>query len=392
MSNPMFVQVSDFCDTGSGTTPSRKKMDEYYGGSIPWVKSGELREGIIHLTEETVTERALKETALKIAPSGALLVAMYGATVGRVGRLGVAATTNQAICHVVPDPKLADEQYMFHALCAKSEELIGRGVGGAQPNISQGTIKETKIYLPPLPEQRRIAGILDQADALRRLRRQSLSRLSDLGQAIFHEMFGDVATNPKGWPVGTIRDLLSEAKYGTAQKANSDGKGLPILRMGNLTYSGQLDLSDLKHVELTAKDFPKYTTQRGDLLFNRTNSKELVGKTAVVDLDDPLAIAGYLIRARTNKRGNPHYISAYLNSKHGKAVLRNMCKNIVGMANINAQELQDIVIALPPVELQNEFADRLAMIAKHREAFNSGTEQSDFLFAALQHRAFRGEL
>lgn len=264
--------------------------------------------------------------------------------------------------------------------------------GAAQPGVNASKLSELEIPLPPLPEQQRIAGILDQADALRRLRRRSVSRLSDLGQAIFYEMFGDVAANPKGWPVGTIRDLLSEAKYGTAQKANTDGNGLPILRMGNLTYSGQLDLSDLKHVEMPAKDVPKYTTQRGDLLFNRTNSKDLVGKTAVVDLDDPLAIAGYLIRARTNKRGNPHYISAYLNSRHGKAVLRNMCKNIVGMANINAQELQDIVIALPPVELQNEFADRLAAIAKRREAFNSGIEQSDFLFTSLQHRAFRGEL
>lgn len=278
-----------------------------------------------------------------------------------------------------------DPRYLFHAL-----HQIHIPEAGYSRHFKY--LKEGKIPLPPLPEQRRIAGILDRADALRRLRRQSVSRLSDLGQAIFYEMFGDVAANPKGWPVGTIRDLLSEAKYGTAQKANTDGKGLPILRMGNLTYSGQLDLSDLKHVEMTAKDFPKYTTQRGDLLFNRTNSKDLVGKTAVVDLDDPLAIAGYLIRARTNKRGNPHYISAYLNSRHGKAVLRNMCKNIVGMANINAQELQDIVIALPPIELQNEFADRLAAIAKRREAFNSGIEQSDFLFTSLQHRAFRGGL
>ena len=159
-----------------------------------------------------------------------------------------------------------------------------------------------------------------------------------------------------------------------------------------MTYSGQLDLRNLKYVELTTKDISRYTTQRGDLLFNRTNSKELVGKTAVVDLDDPLAIAGYLIRARTNKRGNPHYISTYLNSKHGKTVLRSMCKNIVGMANINAQELQDIVIAMPPVELQNVFADRLAVVAKQHEVHSCGFEQSKSLFSSLQHRAFQGEL
>ena len=105
MSNARRVPISEFCRTGSGTTPPRSNADAYYGGGIPWVKSGELREGEISKTEETVTELALQETPLKVAPAGALLVAMYGATVGRVGILKVPATTNQAICHIVPDPK-----------------------------------------------------------------------------------------------------------------------------------------------------------------------------------------------------------------------------------------------------------------------------------------------
>ena len=140
------------------------------------------------------------------------------------------------------------------------------GVGG-HPLLSSDD------RVPPSSEQRRIAAILDQADALRRLRRQSLSRLSDLGQAVFFEMFGDPIQNPREWPVGSVRDIISEAKYGTAQKANTTCAGIPILRMGNLTYDGRIDLSDLKHVELAERDIPKYTTRRSDLLFNRTNSK-----------------------------------------------------------------------------------------------------------------------
>jgi type I restriction enzyme S subunit len=266
------------------------------------------------------------------------------------------------------------------------------GVGGSLLRARPEAVKLIKIPLPPLSEQSRIAAILDQANAIRCLRRKVLARLSNLGQAIFFEMFGDPIENRRGWPMGTIRDMLAEAKYGTAQKANSDGKGLPILRMGNLTYDGQIDLSDLKHVELSAKDMSKYTTQPGDILFNRTNSKELVGKTAVVEDSEPMAIAGYLVRARTNQRGNPHYISAYLNSAHGKAVLRNMCNNIVGMANINAQDMQDIVIAVPPTELQNQFAAKLAAISAKRSVFELALRQSETLFASLQHRAFRGEL
>jgi len=266
------------------------------------------------------------------------------------------------------------------------------GVGGSLLRARPEAVKRIEIPLPPSSEQRRIAAILDQADALRRLRRQSLSRLSDLGQAVFFEMFGDPIQNPREWPVGSVRDIISEAKYGTAQKANTTCAGIPILRMGNLTYDGRIDLSDLKHVELAERDIPKYTTRRSDLLFNRTNSKELVGKTAVIDTDEPVAIAGYLIRVRTNERGNPHYISAFLNSRPGKAILQNMCKNIVGMANINAQELQDIAIPIPPVTLQDEFANKLSVINERRALYEKAIEEANALFASLQHRAFRGEL
>ena len=385
------LEIQEFCRTGSGTTPSRTTA-EFYDGHIPWVKSGELRENTIMDTEEKVTAAALNETSLKLVPAGALLVAMYGATVGRVGKLGIEATTNQAVCHVVPDPKRADTQYMFHMLQAKAEELIGRGVGGAQPNISQGIIKQLKIPLPPLEEQRRIAGILDQADALRRLRTRALDKLNTLGQAIFHEMFGDPSVNPMGWKMGQIGDLVTEAKYGSSSKANSEGRGLPILRMGNITYHGMLDLKDLKHLELSAPEIPKYTTRRGDLLFNRTNSKELVGKTAVVKRDEPYAIAGYLVRSRANEHGNTDYISGYLNSGHGKSTLVGMCKSIVGMANINAKELQAIQIALPPKELQDDFSRRIDAVAPQREVFEGALKQAESLFASLQHRAFRGEL
>jgi len=205
-------------------------------------------------------------------------------------------------------------------------------------------------------------------------------------------MFGDPQTNPMGWPVGKIGDLLDEVKYGTSKKANTEGRGLPILRMGNVTKHGKIDLSDLKHIELSEDEFEKYTTRPGDILFNRTNSRDLVGKTAVVTQEDPLAIAGYLVRGRTNDRGDPHYISGYLNSKHGKAVLRNMCKNIVGMANINAKEFQSIPIALTPAGLQHDYAKSTASLLQEEKHILRSMRSLSELFSSLQQRAFRGEL
>jgi type I restriction enzyme, S subunit len=125
------ARIESFCTVGAGGTPPRDSIERYYaGGTIPWVKSGELRETIIADTEEHITEAALRETNVKLVPTGALLLAMYGATVGRLGILGVPATTNQAVCHIIPDPTEAEVRYLFHALSNQTSNLVARGVGG----------------------------------------------------------------------------------------------------------------------------------------------------------------------------------------------------------------------------------------------------------------------
>lgn len=157
------------------------------------------------------------------------------------------------------------------------------------------------------------------------------------------------------WPIMPISDLTETSQYGTSAKAGSEG-AYPILRMGNITREGHLDLSDLKYIDFSPSEAARYTTKPGDLLFNRTNSAELVGKTAVVRDEKPYAFAGYLVRIRTNSLADPHYVSAYLNSTLGKRKLRSMAKSIVGMANINARELGSIRIPVPPLDEQRRIA------------------------------------
>ena len=184
VTNPMgwdAPPLADFCKTGTGGTPSRGKMQRYYeGGTIPWVKSGELREEIITSTDEHITETALKETNVKLVPKDALLLALYGATVGRLGILGIQATTNQAVCHIIPNSLRADLRYMFHSLSNQVSYLVGRGVGGAQPNISQGIIKSLAIPLPPLDPQHRFAAIVESVEQQKASQRTHLAELDTL--------------------------------------------------------------------------------------------------------------------------------------------------------------------------------------------------------------------
>ena len=249
-------------------------------------------------------------------------------------------------------------------------------------------LKECSVPKPAPEVQSRIVTILDKADGLCRKRQEAIRLANDFLRAVFSDMFGDPGSNPKNFETGTIRDLVASANYGTSEKASEEVGKYAILRMNNITYQGGWDFSSLKYIDLEPATAHKYLTQRGDLLFNRTNSKELVGKTAVYMRDEPMAIAGYLVRVRMNERGNPHYVSGYLNSVHGKRSLEARAKSIVGMANINAQEMQDIPLLLPPIQLQVKYARIVEAVNARLETHQAFLRQAVALQSALSHKFF----
>lgn len=216
------------------------------------------------------------------------------------------------------DKKLCDLRYLYYAL--KRAKLSQRTITTSIPGLNRDDLYATKIPLPPLEEQKRIAAILDKADAIRRKRQQAIDLTDQLLCSVFLDMFGDPVTNPKGYKNGKIGDLLDSVNYGTSAKAGTKGK-YPILRMNNITYEGDWKLIDLKYIDMNEKDLKKYTAESGDILFNRTNSKELVGKTAVFREENPYVFAGYLIRSKVNSLATPEYISGFF-----KFILR---KNVV---------------------------------------------------------------
>jgi len=386
-------KISTFCRTGSGGTPSTKKKDVYYGGDIPWVKSGELKDDILLSTEETITPLGLQESSARLVPSGAVLIAMYGATVGKTALLGINATTNQAVCHIIPNPQVANSKFVWYAIRKKVPELLARRIGGAQPNINQKIIKDTTIPLPPLSEQRRIVEILDQADALRKKRAEADAKAARILPALFYKMFGDPATNPKGWKTVRFGDVIVETQYGTSVRANTNRKGLPVLRMNNIDVDGHLDLRDLKYVDLPKSDQKKYLLARGDILFNRTNSRELVGKTGLWRGEMEAVPASYIIRIRVDRSiVLPEFIWAYMNCPFIKQLLLNKARRAIGMANINAKEVRSLPLILPDRDRQETFVEHIMLLERLRGQRNSTARAVDRLFETLLHRAFTGDL
>ena len=200
-------------------------------------------------------------------------------------------------------------------------------------------------------------------------------------------MFGDPVLNPKGWDVVKIGDIATEVKYGTSLPAVEGGK-YPYLRMNNMTNDGHLDLSNLKYIDVPDDEIEKCIVRKGDVLFNRTNSVELVGKTCVFDLDEEMIIAGYIIRVRIHETMLPIIFSNYMNTDVIKQYLRKIAKGAVNQANINAKELQAIQIYLPPLDLQNQFADFVTQVDKSKLAVQKSLEQLEILKKALMQEYF----
>lgn len=297
-------------------------------------------------------------------------------------------STEFHVLHPAPE-KVSSEWLYYLTSWDEFRKQCARNMTGSagQKRVPKSYLEHYKVHLPSLEEQRRIAAVLDKVSGLIAKRREQLDKLDELVKAQFVEMFGDPVSNPKGWNNGTIRDVVSEVKYGTSRPA-VDGGTYKYLRMGNITFDGHLDLSDLKYIDIPDSELEKCMVRKGDVLFNRTNSKELVGKTCVFDLDEPMVIAGYIIRVRVNKKVLPIYLSAVLNSQYGKQILADMCKAIVGQANINAQELQDIAILIPPIELQEKFSNSVETVKKSKLTIQQGLDKLEVLKKALMQQYF----
>ena len=225
-------------------------------------------------------------------------------------------------------------------------------------NLDTKRYLDHPISLPPLEEQRRIVGFLNRTAKLKRLRKQAQERLREFIPALFTKMFGDPADNPMGWKVRPLGALCIQTQYGTSKRATDKANGLPVLRMGNVTYSGDLDCTNLKWVALSENDTEKYLLRKGDILFNRTNSKELVGKTGVWDGRFDAVAASYFIRLRVDENSVcPIYVWAFMNSAATKQRLFATARGAIGQANINAEEVKSLSLPVPPLDLQRTYSE-----------------------------------
>ena len=305
---------------------------------------------------------------------------------------GEIASTGFAVLRA--NPRYLNPKYLYYWVQHREfvDYLISNVTGASYPAVTDNLFRRCRMPLATPTEQFRIVELLDEADRLRRLRRDADAKAARILPALFLEMFGDPATNPKAWPVVTVGSAIQDADYGTSTKASDNGSGLPLIRMGNVSYDGNLFLDDLKYVELQDQEIPKFRLENGDLLFNRTNSKELVGKTGIWDVDMEAVLASYFIRVRVDRTQiEPNFLWAFMNSSYMKRELRATARGAIGQSNINTTELRAFPMYKPPLAVQVSFSKRVSAI---KSAIPSTKRSNDLesLFTVMLQRAFSGQL
>ena len=369
----------------SGATPSRQRK-EYYGGEIPWLKTGDLNDGKIIEIPEFITQKALEETSVKLIPTGSVLIAMYGATIGKIGILTFPATTNQACCACV-DYKI-EQMYLFYFLLASKAMFVAMGGGGAQPNISKEKIVSTSIPLPPLAEQQRIVeeivrwfkliDIIEQGKAdLQSTIKQAKNKILDLaihGKLVPQDPNDEPALEllkrinpkaeitcdnghypklPKGWMMCRLSNVC-KINSGFAFSSNDyRTEGIPLIRISNIK-NNTINLTECVFIKSTIDD--KFIVSRGDLLIAMSGAT--TGKMGIYENDN----IAYL-----NQRvGNIKVLSdTLLLSEYRNLYMLSKVDDILKIAyggaqpNISASAIESLNIMIPPRSEQKRIVNKI---------------------------------
>ena len=375
----------------SGGTPSRSNKT-YYGGNIPWLKTGDLNDGLISDIPESITEEAVANSSAKINPAGSVLIAMYGATIGKLGILTFPATTNQACCACIEFNAIT-QLYLFYFLLSQRNGFIAKGGGGAQPNISKEIIVNTFIPLPPLSEQQRIVmeiekwfALIDQVEQgkadLQNTIKQTKSKILDLaihGKLVPQDPNDEPAIKllkrinpdftpcdnghsrklPQGWYSVTVNEVCSIIGGVSYNKADIQDTGIRVLRGGNIQGGKVIDCFDDVFIPLSYQNNDNQV-QHGDIIVvASTGSQTLIGKTGFADRDIPKTQIGAFLRiVRSKQKTLSPYIRLIFQTDAYKDYIRNVAKGS-NINNVKNAHLQNYQICLPPLEEQQRIVQKI---------------------------------
>ena len=379
------VRLGDVCTITMGQSPESSSYNDR-GDGLPFYQ-GNADFGNLHPTTRYWCSRPKKladinDVLISVrAPIGAVNLAVEKCCIGR----GLASITAKNNC--------SDFKYLYYALISKTNELNVKGTGSTFKAIKKTTLEETQIPLPPLPEQRRIAAVLDQVSSLIALRKAQLAKLDLLVKARFVEMFGDPVKNEMGWEVGTIGSICSLIyRYPTFYDIEYVDNGVPVVQIRNLDQGGSIDYDKQKYVHITAETndrYPQTQLQIKDILMAVRGDGSTAKRIGMVT-DKALLYANIspnLLLLRTNQKCIPEYLYNYLTSNSGQKYLEKYITK-TAKKTITARNIKSITIPIPPPDIQYEFKENIFKMNNLRKIQNRNLHSLNNIRSRLLQECF----
>lgn len=384
----MRVKLGEVCKVVSGTTP-KSSCPEYWNGTLNWVTPAELKDDsdIVYETERKITLRAVQDTGLKPFSIGTVLLSSR-APIGKVAIAGTEMYCNQGFKNLVCSGSIYN-RYLYHFLKDKTEYLNALGRGATFKEISKDIVENIEIPLPPLETQRHIAAVLDKVSDLIAKRRKQLDKLDEMVKARFVEMFGDMVSNVNQFSVSQL-GIVCDVRDGTHDTPQYCERGYPLVTSKNVT-GGKIDLSSCGFI--SEEDFlainKRSKVDEGDIIMPMIGT---IGKPVIVSFEPHFAIKNVaLIKFPPGAHVKNIYIKTLLESDYFDrmvlAKIRGGTQKFISLGDI-----RNLKIAIPPIDLQNQFAAFVTQTEKTKAAVQQALEKLETLKKALMQEYFGGEV
>lgn len=375
------MKIQDVCEMSGGSTP-KKSNDEYWDdGDILWAKPKDFTGPLIGDTEEKMTGKGAEASTSKIHDPGTILVVVRSGVLRHtlpVAKATAKTTINQDIKALEADTSVIHPEYLFQVLRARAEDIRGtcKKTGTTVESIQTSVLKKYKIPVPPMEEQKAIAAAAVHQDEAIRGSKETLEKSKTLRESLASELLRSgtrehtdyekdkVGKFPSSWKTIRLGDLLTDTRYGTDTKSNTEGRGYPTLRIPNIVNK-RITLNDLKYTELPDDEYERLRLEQDDILVIRTNGNpNYVGRCATVsEREEDFVYASYLIRLRVDEdRVLPGYIREFLNSYRGRVQMNGWIRSSAGNYNLSVSGIEKFTVLLPSLDEQRVIVDKLEAV------------------------------
>lgn len=386
MGNIKTFTIGEVCEVIAGQSPPSDTYNFEQKG-LPFFQ------GKADFGEIYPVNRMWCDKPIKIAQSGDILLSVR-APVGPTNLCKEKCCIGRGLSAIRPG-KDADPKYILYFFRSIEKKLSEQGRGSTFSAITQSEIRNIKIPLPPLPEQKRIAAILDMADAVRRKRQETIRLLDEFLRSVFLEMFGDPVRNEKGWEKRKIKDvIIGKPNNGIFKKNEEYGGSIPVIWVEELYQSTMLYGLKSRRLNPTTNEIKKYGLKNGDILFCRSSlKKEGVGYSNIYNGPDNLCLFEcHLIRISPDKsKINPFFFNYLLRHESMRKVIIGR-SNTVTMTTIGQDKIKEIEVIVPSLDLQNELSKLIKKIEQQKQLLEKSLNEMKVNFNSLMQQAFPGEL